>query len=269
MHTNDFDWNTAWQQARAERPRRKDPSFWDKRAPAFKEHVKESDYEKSFLKLVQPEPDWTVLDVGCGCGTLALPLAGRVAGVTALDFSPTMLELLQQQCDESKITNITSVLGDWEDDWEKLGLGTYDVVIASRSTVVEDLRKSLTKLDRAAKKWVYISAMVGDGPYDRRVFNAIGRPLKRGPDYIYAYNILHQMGIFADVSFITNSDWKSYASLDEAMEGMLWMLDELTVEEETRLRNYLTSELIPHEGGWRLPAPKVVRWAVISWEKGV
>jgi SAM-dependent methyltransferase len=267
MSGNEIDWNAAWNRAREERPRKKDSSFWDRRAPSFSKNVQESDYEKRFLDLMQPQPSWSVLDVGCGSGALAVPLAGRVASVAALDFSPVMLSLLRQRCHDTGITNITAINGRWEDDWEKLGIGTFDVAIASRSIVVDDLRDALIKLDRAARQRVYISAMVGDGPYDRRIFDAVGRRLKRGPDYIYVYNFLHQMGIYADVSFINGNEWKSYETIDGAIEGMRWILDELSPEEENRLTNYLVAELVPHEGGWRLPVPRVVRWAVISWEK--
>lgn len=267
MNGLEIDWNAAWSRARDERPRRKDSAFWDKRAPSFCQHATESDYEKHFLDLLQPQPSWSVLDVGCGSGTLAIPLASRVASVTALDFSTGMLAKLQERKEAAGITNITTIHGSWDDNWETLGIGVCDVAIASRSIVVEDLGSALLKLDRFARQRVYLSAMVGDGPNDRRIFDAVGRPLKRGPDYIYVYNILYQMGIFANVSFITGSDWKSYATIDEAMEGMRWMLEDLSSEEENRLRNYFTANLVPHEGVWRLPAPKVVRWAVISWEK--
>ena len=267
MSKNEIDWNAAWNRAREERPRNRDSSSWDRRALSYGKHVMESNYEKDFLKLLQPQPSWSVLDVGCGSGTLAVPLAGRIASVTALDFSTGMLDLLRQRCRDAGITNITAIHGRWEDDWNQLGIGTYDVAIASRSIVVNDLRDALIKLDRAARKGVYISALVGDGPFDRRIFDAVGRSLDKGPDYIYVYNLLHQMGIYADVSLLTSREWNSYATIDEAVEGMRWMLDDMSSEEENRLRDYLAAAFVPHEGGWRLPAPKVVRWAVISWEK--
>lgn len=267
MSGHEIDWVAAWGRAKAERPRRKDATFWNDRAPSFSRHASESDYQKQFLDLMQPQPSWSVLDVGCGSGTLAVPLAGRIRSVTALDFSPGMLALLQERCRKEELANVTPILGSWEDDWQDLGIGSFDVAISSRSIVVDDLRAALVKLDRAAKRRVYISAMVGDGPNDRRIFNAVGRELRRGPDYIYGYNLLHQMEIYAEVSFITCSEWLNYRDRDAALEGMRWMLDDLDAKEETRLRDYLAAELVPHGAHWRLPAPKVVRWAVINWKK--
>lgn len=266
MDGTTIDWNAAWRRARDERPRRKDASFWDKRAPSFCQHTLESDYEHCFIDLMQPQAPWSVLDVGCGSGTLAIPLAERVASITALDFSQGMLTLLEERKTKAGISNITTVHGSWEDDWESLGIAVCDVAISSRSIVVEDLGAALRKLNRFARKRVFLTAMVGDGPNDRRIYEAVGRPLKRGPDYIYVYNILYQMGVYASVSFIPSSDWKQYDGLDEAVEGTRWMLDNLTRYEENRLKEYLSANLVPHEGKWRLPAPRVVRWAFISWD---
>ncbi|QEM68966.1 class I SAM-dependent methyltransferase [Geobacter sp. FeAm09] len=267
MNGHTIDWNHAWKQAKGELARIDNREFWNKRAPSFSSHVRETDYEKHFLRMMPVDPSWSVLDVGCAAGTLAIPLAKSVRSVTALDLSPVMIDLLRQRCTESAITNITPLVGRWEDDWDSLGIGEYDVAIASRSLVMDDLAEGIAKLNRAARRMVCISALVGDGPFDRRLYDAVGRPLKMGPDYIYVYNYLYQMGIYADVGFIGTTEWKNYESPAEALEKMLWMLDGITPEEERRLKEYLDAQLVRHDGGWRLPEPKVVRWAFIRWEK--
>lgn len=268
MNRMEIDWNAAWQKAREGLSQGSDSSFWDKRAPAFARHVKETDYERKFLDLMQPDPSWSVLDFGCGAGTLAVPLARRVASVTAVDFSRVMLDLLRHACREEGLGNVTTIHGSWDDDWERLGIGTHDAVIASRSLVAHDLRDAVTKLDRAARRSVHISSLVGDGPQDRRIHEAAGRTLVSGPDYIYLYNLLYQMGIRASVNFITHREWKVYGDLEQALEGSCWMLRDATPQELERLREYLAVTLLPHDGGWRFPEPRVVRWALISWEKG-
>ncbi|MEI8355720.1 MAG: hypothetical protein WCG31_06490, partial [Deltaproteobacteria bacterium] len=115
---------------------------------------------------------------------------------------------------------------------------------------------------------VIISSLVEDGPHDRRVYEAVGRELSSGPDFIYLYNLLYQMRIFATVDFIVSKEWKSFESIEDAVEGTVWMLKDVTSEELGRLRSYLGRVLVPHSGGWRFPSPKVVRWAFISWERG-
>ena len=262
-----IDWEAAWKAALRDRPPRGGPDEWDQRASSFARHVADSDYAEKLLHILQPQPSWSVLDVGCGSGTMAVPLARRVASVTALDFSPRMIELLRRRCAEEGIENVTAVIGSWGDDWDRLGIGTHDVALASRSLAVEDLRGAVTKLDRAARRQVFISSLVGDGPADRRIFEAVGRTFRPGPDYIYVYNLLHQMGIFANVSFLSSVEWKGYATHAEALEELRWMLKSPTAEELDRLKAYLAAQLRAHEGAWRLPAPRTIRWAVIWWEK--
>jgi len=115
----EIDWNEILKKIRAGKDparRNNQAAYWNKRAPSFADHAGKTHYPDSFLRILNPEPSWTVLDMGCGGGTLALPLAERVAQVTA-------------------------------------GIGTHDVAIASRSLIVNDARDAIEKLIRAARKW--------------------------------------------------------------------------------------------------------------------
>ena len=118
-----------------------------------------------------------------------------------------------------------------------------------------------------AREAVYISTVVGDGPYDRRVFDALGRSLDMGPDYIYNYNLLYQMGIRANVEFITEPNNRGFEDHGDALNAMRWMLDDLTAAEEERLGRYLEEHLVRENGGWRLDYDRAIRWAVIWWRK--
>ncbi len=186
------DWNRAWREQRAliSTPKR-DASAWDREAISFAKPASEADYATQLLSIIRPRPHWTVLDMGCGSGALAIPLARRVRAVTAVDFSQRMLSIVGQRCEAEGIDNVITVEGRWEDDWRKLAIApSYDLALASRSMVVDDLRASILALDGIARKRVCIVTIIGDGPYDRRLFDAIGKPLNLGPDYIYNYNML-------------------------------------------------------------------------------
>jgi len=262
------DWNRVWQAqlARRSSPKR-DARFWDGRASSFAKAISETVYTDQFLSIMKPKAHWTVLDMGCGSGTLAVPLAKLVSSVTAVDFSGEMLAVVRERCEAEGIRNITTIHGQWEDDWEKLGIDTYDVAIASRSMVTDDQQASIMKLNAAARKCVYIVTVVGDGPHDRRLFDAVGRPLTPCPDYIYSYNMLYQMGILANVAFIDETRNRTYNSPEEAVASMHWMFDELSSREEEKLTAYFKEHLVFRFGSWRLSYDKLVRWAVMWWEK--
>ena len=263
-----FDWNQAWQDARQRKTHdHSSRSHWNKRAPSFAQHTRSSNYSREFLRLLNPQSEWTILDVGCGAGTLAIPLAPLVRRVTAIDFSENMIALLNSSCAEQGLANIATGVVSWEDDWDKVGVIEHDVAIASRSLVVADLKAAIIKLTAKARQRVYLSSLVGDGPFDRKIFNAIGRELDRGPDYIYVYNLLYQMGIHADINFINNGDGgKVYANIDDAVAKFTWMIEGISAEETQLLREYLTKHLVKAVGGWTLSYRHPVRWAVISWK---
>jgi len=268
MNILDIDWNGVCRQKHAETsfPTR-DPQFWDRRAPEFTRHATKSDYIGQFLRILNPEPHWSVLDVGCAAGTLAVPLADRVKTITAVDASGGMLALLDERCREKGIHNIRSVRGRWEDNWADLAIGVHDVAIGSRSLLVQDLRSAIAKLDEHARERVYLSTIVGDGPHDRRIIEAAGRRFHPGADYIYIVNLLYQMGIHANLTFTVHEEDKSFANIDEAVQGVRWMLEGMTAEEDERIRKFLPEHLVPVDGRLRMPGPRIVRWAVLWWDK--
>lgn len=244
-----------------------DTCFWDKRASSFTEYATGTGYAESFLGLMNADPAWTVLDMACAGGTLAIPLARRVTSVTAVDFSKNMLHILEKRCRDNGITNVKTIHGRWEDDWDALGIGVHDVTIASRSLLSEDVQASINKLNAVAGKQVYISVGVGDGPFDRRLFEATGRVFTRGADYIYFYNLLHQMGIHANVAFIPEDHENRWETFNDAVDAQRWMFDNLTGYEEEKLKCYLLENLLYTGGQWRLPYERTCRWAVMWWDK--
>ncbi|MBU1054635.1 MAG: methyltransferase domain-containing protein [Proteobacteria bacterium] len=262
-----IDWNEVWKGKKSVRssPARNSAS-WDKRAPSFAENSSKTEYAEAFVKIVNPKKSWTVFDMGCGSGTLAIPFAKLVSKVTAIDFSGSMLKIVRAQCDKLNISNVSTIKASWESNWNEAGIGIHDVAIASRSLVVDDLVSAVIKLNGVARKRVYISTIVDDGPYDRRVFAAIDRKLNTGPDYIYNYNLLYQMGIRANIDFITEKT-KSYKTSKQLVESVKWMLGNLRLEEEIKLNKHLDKHIVCKAGWWSLDYGKDIKWALIWWNK--
>src|SRR5437667_12148573 len=67
------------------------------------------------LREAHPAPGERVLDVGCGPGATALPVAaavGPTGHVTGIDISEPMLGLLRRRIAEQGIANLTTLLAD-------------------------------------------------------------------------------------------------------------------------------------------------------------
>ena len=145
MDYQHLDWNQIWRTHHARKMlyERRGPGHWDKRARDFTQAVARGDYVEQFLDICRILPGETVLDVGAAAGTLAVPLASRVASITALEPSKVMRELLAERCRDGGIGNVRIVNGRWEDNWAALDIEAHDVTIASRSLIVDDLAMRL------------------------------------------------------------------------------------------------------------------------------
>lgn len=235
---------------------------WDERAAGMKQRWRESRYAESFIARMNLEGATTLLDVGCGPGTICIPIAHRFAKVYGLDYSSAMLDALRANAAERGLANIEALHLAWEDDWSRR-VPVCDIVVASRSTSVQDLAAALAKLDAHARRRVYLTHRMGGRPIPAAALEALGRKLLPPPDYIYALNILHRMGIHPRLDYIESENRLAAAGdFEEFARRAAWSIGALSMEETSRLRAWY--EHAPQEAR---PDTVPVRWAFISWEK--
>ncbi len=273
MHPNitydDLDWQILWQNARAKKSwTPKGPADWDKKAASFAKRNSDSAFVDLVLQRIPHDHSATVLDAGSGPGTLSLPLAPQVKSVCALDYSQGMLSTLETLAKQRQLGNIRTVLASWEDDWEALNIGQYDICIASRSLSVANLKAALTKLNQTAKRAVFVVDRINPTPFDQGAFKALGRPFRSGPDYIYTLNTLYSMGIHPCVDIISLEKTVAYASMDAALDSYRWMFKDLSSEEDLLLTRYIEQNSRSDSGGALVVTrSSPARWALIWWNK--
>lgn len=262
---NDIKWEEFW----AERLKNKVNKDWDKAAPGFYKRTRKDDYQDAlFDKLILDEND-SVLDVGCGEGSVTIPLAKRVKKVIGLDSSPKMLEYLEKRALDNNIDNIKTVLKPIEEiKYDEIG--DVDVVVCSRSlNGIIPIREVLMELDKIASKYVFITIF---GPENKKIEKDFDKELgiktEDFPDYNYFFNILFNMGIYANIERFDLNNYREYDSIEDAMDNGKFRLDLYSDDEKALLKEYLERILTKDKKtGKYYNVKDKADWIMVWWKK--
>jgi SAM-dependent methyltransferase len=208
----------------------KNSDDWDEKSKELAPSMQNSPYVEDFLSRMDIKGDEVVLDIGCGPGTLAIPLAKRVKQVIAIDFSAKMLQELEAYAAKEGITNIKTYLLGWEDDWSILP--QVDISVASRSLEVDEIDKALTKMTAQTNKTCYVTYMAGGSYVDMEILDFIGKKIITKPDFWYIPILLYKEGYFPYVDYIeTKGSIKSY-DRDLFVKSLIWSLGSLDEQQQ-------------------------------------
>jgi SAM-dependent methyltransferase len=242
---------------------------WAKRAELHNDRLLlgcYDDYVKKVVSEIVLSNNETVLDLGCGPGTLSATLASRAKSVTCLDISKRMLRFAQQNAALAGAKNISFIERDWEEVEVNEDITIHDVVIASR-WIGHELKNNLVKIDAAARSRAYIIWGTGIDAVDREVCQLLGREYIPHPGYIYIYNQLFQLGIYARVKIFKCSHPYIYRDLISAIDDWRWGMHPITRRKEEKLVEYLLSNRDENTGTITLGQKEKATWAIISWQK--
>ncbi|KAK4505217.1 hypothetical protein PRZ48_003180 [Zasmidium cellare] len=117
----------------------------------------------TLLDKAQKNPNLTLLDVGCGSGSITIELARLVPGgqVTGLDISGAILESAKVHAERQGISNITFMKGDVHH--LPFPDGSFDIVCTHQAVAhFHDHTKAIKELIRVTKKGGAICLREGD-----------------------------------------------------------------------------------------------------------
>ncbi|OPY28939.1 MAG: protein-L-isoaspartate O-methyltransferase [Methanocella sp. PtaU1.Bin125] len=275
---SDIDWNEAWKLAMrgnreaagvtgcaqfyvsVEEARKYDARSREERRARTSQMIRGMDIR----------PESRVLDIGAGPGTLALPLAGLAAHVTAVEPSPGMMAVLAEHIRDGNIGNIRCVQKLWEDvDVGRDLEAPYDVVIASFSLGMDDLRAALAKMDAVSSGYVYIYWFAGL-PFWERNLAALwetlhGKPYAARPQADCVFNVLYGMGIYPNVEIYSDLHVNRYDSLEDAVRDQKKSFSVSSAGQETALREFLRGRLRAEDG--KLVLKGASKYAKLWWKK--
>lgn len=212
----------------------------------------------------------TFLDIGSGCGTLAIPLARAGKRVTALDASPAMIDILKEDILEKRIKGIKPVCAPWGKNVRK-ELKAHDaVIVANVPALTKETEGFLKDFHSLAKKYVFIiegADPLADKFYYKDIYPLLfGKPFGPRSDYLKTYTNLHSMGIFANVEIIEYDFDQPFSDIEEAVAFWKEYIGIVTEEHDRKLTAYLKKKLVKTKSG--LLARFHKKSAIIWWPKG-
>lgn len=276
MECGKIDWNDVWKELIASQQaanKEGENNLWNKKDNAerfWKRSQENSERTRLTLEELPLTPESRVLDIGAGPGRLAIPIAEQVAHVTAVEPAEGMKNLLLENVAGKGITNLNCVSKRWEDiDVESDLDGPYDVVIASFSLGMPDIRDAIQKMEQASSKYVFLYWFAGTTPWEEHSVNLwpylYGTNYTCGPKCDVLYNVLYDMGIYPDMHVFPLEYTNSFSSLDEAMDFFRsrYMIE--TPDQESTLLTYL-KDVLSWDNGEVIEKGNSTR-VRICWEK--
>ena len=246
------DWNDVWKLRQQQHEASKipnDPTHnWDRKenAERYDRNAKAGydDRVRATIAALGVSHDLRVLDIGAGPGTLAIPLAPLAKEITAVEPGAGMVEILRNHADREGIRNITCVQKLWEDvDIVRDLAAPYDIVIASLSLTMYDIREALFKMDAAASGSVHLF-WFADMPFWEKMYADLmeplhGRPYYSGPKADCLFAVLYQMGIYPDVTMMPLEKEYRFTSREEMLAFFAKRFGAVTPEQAGVVDGYL------------------------------
>jgi SAM-dependent methyltransferase len=270
------DWNSLWRELVEIKEKSREgkhgkgpqPDIWADRAVEFKKGIQRKwvrpDSSRDFI-LSHIDSNSTVLDIGAGTGAWSILLSQRAKYVTAVEPSPSMIQVMRESLDEKCVTNVSIVRGSWPD----VSVEAHDYSLCSHAMYAcPDLATFVLRMVACTRRMCFLllRAPSLNGVRAEAAHHVWGQPLD-SPNFTIAYNILLQLGIFANVQMEDTGFWKprTSSSLEEAMNTMhrfLALGD--SNEHDAYLMDLLRRRLVWEDG--RFVWPKEVRSALIYWQ---
>jgi len=262
IETASIDWNREWQSQMAlwqDTAGKSCREFW---ADEDSARVYSEKYGKHHLKRIQDtigqlplEPHTRVLDIGAGPGNLALPMAAQARSVTTVEPSAGMNRVMTSDMALHDTDNIIQVEKSWEEIDPDLDLEPpYDLVLASMSLGMTDIRAAIEKMNRVCSGRVVLFWHAGIPEWEKmpralwpQFFN---KDYHGGPKSDVLFQVLYQMGIYPDIRVHAHHFTEVFPTLDDALAFYHKRFTRLEARHDKALAAFLETHCKKTDQGW-------------------
>ena len=207
----------------------------------------------------------SVLDIGSGSGSYAIPLAMHGAAVTALDCNAASLALLQRRSNRLGCDNITCVQTDW-DAFSSRSDARFDAVFAAMCPAISS-KKDLLAMERlAARKCCILT--VARGSYDlqrKAMIQELGLKTPGGmvTEALRYFDVLSLLGRLPDVKTWSVSSESKICLEDFLIRYIVYfrIFGMNDADSDSYLRKYFQE----HASDGILTEQSQINLALISW----
>ena len=259
----------SWNKEQGLDPHR-DPDAWRDKARSYFEHVQrrwvQPDSSRAFVvNWLDSHPGSTVIDIGAGPGAWTVLMAQHAALVTAVDPSEAMLGVLKENAAIAGLHNVNMVHAPWPD----AEVGMHDASLCFHAMyAAADLPAFITRMNSVTRRTCFLGLRVPthDGLMARAARRVWGHDYD-STNFQVAYNVLLEMGIYANVLMEDSGLWEPWTSptLEDALKDVKRRLGLADVSEhDAWLRDLLKEGLTPV--GDQYVWPRGVRSALVYWD---
>jgi len=201
-----INWEREWEEKTIDTSKVSGTDYWNKRAEDYANYIKTSDYNHGrkiraiFENADILKPEFEVLDIAAGPGSVSIPFAEAVNKVTSIEPAIEMVKHLIKNAQERGIENIEVINKKWEEVNEAEFEKKFDLVVCSHASwQFPNIGEQLIRMNRVSRGYCCFANGVKSNDEFGEMYRKLGINPESLDHFIYLFNILYQRGILANV----------------------------------------------------------------------
>lgn len=259
-------WQKRWRAQMQDMAKRSDTSYWNRRANDYNDFINNSgyDYGKQMAKVLEAEEilneDSSVLEIASGVGAVTLPLAAESKRVIALEPAGNMAELLSENAQKNNIENLEIVVQDFGTFAARASDNSFDLVFLCHAAwQFPDLPWLLSQMSRLSSAHCCLADTLGSEDSEHKeIRHKLGLVTPDLDRTLYLYNVLFELGLPANISYIPHLMRRSVGSATSMWKNLVGKYRTLSDNDAAIIQDHVLSRT--RDGIYESPGTMSLIW---------